>query len=210
MTQTTPYPSSSNAAYAGFLHAYPTYAGTGALDDLRAREYARLDATGQVYLDYTGGGLYAERQLREHLDLLSHNVFGNPHSHNPTSQAMTCLVDQARAYVLEFFNAPPGEYVAIFTQNASGALKLVGEAYPFGPGDHYLLTFDNHNSVNGIREFARHEGRAVHLSAGGRTRAADRSGDAGRIPGDWPSPARTTCSRSRPNPTSAASSTRWR
>ena len=73
---------------------------------------------------------------------------------------MTCLVDQARAYVLEFFNAPPGEYVAIFTQNASAALKLVGEAYPFGPGDHYLLTFDNHNSVNGIREFARQKGAA--------------------------------------------------
>ena len=158
VTQISPYPSSANAAYAGFLHAYPTYASTGALDDLRAREYARLDATGQVYLDYTGGGLYAERQLREHLDLLSHHVFGNPHSHNPTSQAMTCLVDQARDYVLEFFNAPPGEYVAIFTQNASGALKLVGEAYPFGPGDHYLLTFDNHNSVNGIREYARLKG----------------------------------------------------
>src|SRR5262249_40383941 len=46
------------------------------------------------------------------------------------------------------------EYVAIFTPNASGALKLVGEAYPFAAGDHYLLTADNHNSVNGIREFA--------------------------------------------------------
>ena len=147
-----------DAAYAAFLAAYPSYATTAALDDLRTREYARLDAAGQVYLDYTGGGLYAEGQLRAHLDLLSHNVFGNPHSHNPTSQAMTCLVDEARAYVLEYFNAPPDEYVAIFTPNASGALKLVGEAYPFGPSDHYLLTFDNHNSVNGIREFARRKG----------------------------------------------------
>ncbi len=210
MTQTTPYPSSSNAAYARFLHAYPTYASTGALDDLRAREYARLDATGQVYLDYTGGGLYAERQLREHLELLSHNVFGNPHSHNPTSQAMTCLVDQARAYVLEFFNAPPGEYVAIFTQNASAALKLVGEAYPFGPGDHYLLTFDNHNSVNGIRG-VRHGSRARNSLI---CRSSNPS--CGSIPRRWtntwrwPGPARTTCSRFRPNPTSAASSTRWR
>jgi len=50
--------------------------------------------------------------------------------------------------VLEFFNASPDEYVVTFTQNASGALKLVGESYPFGPGDAYLLTFDNHNSVN--------------------------------------------------------------
>lgn len=158
MTQT--YPTTTEAAFAVFLKAYPAYASTAALDELRVREYARLDATGHIYLDYTGGGLYAESQLRRHHDLLRYNVFGNPHSHNPTSRAMTCLVDQARAYVLEYFNAPPDEYVAIFTPNASGALKLVGEAYPFGPGDHYLLTFDNHNSVNGIREFARRKGAA--------------------------------------------------
>ena len=35
-----------------------------AIEDLRAREYARLDAQDQVYLDYAGGGLYAESQLR--------------------------------------------------------------------------------------------------------------------------------------------------
>ncbi|MFN8483161.1 MAG: hypothetical protein U0768_08960 [Anaerolineae bacterium] len=49
----------------------------------------------------------------------------------------------------------------IFTLNASGALKLVGEAYPFEPGGRYALTFDNHNSVNGIREFARAKGASV-------------------------------------------------
>jgi molybdenum cofactor sulfurtransferase len=151
-------PPTVDATYAEFIAAYPSYETTAALDDMRARDFARLDAAGQVYLDYTGGGLYSEEQLRSHFDLLSCGVFGNPHSHNPTSQAMTCLVDDARAYVLEYFNAPPGEYVAIFTSNASGALKLVGEAYPFGPGDQFLLTFDNHNSVNGIREFARHKG----------------------------------------------------
>ena len=85
-------------------------------------------------------------------------MFGNPHSINPTSAASTELVERARAYVLEFFNASPEEYVAIFTPNATGALRLVGEAYPFHPGDRFLLTFDNHNSVNGIREFARARG----------------------------------------------------
>jgi selenocysteine lyase/cysteine desulfurase len=148
----------AEAAYFQFQRAYPAYARTAALDALRAGEYARLDATGQVYLDYTGGGLYAAGQLAEHHALLAAHVYGNPHSHNPTSQAMTCLIDDARRYVLEYFNAPPGEYTVIFTSNASGALKLVGEAYPFEPGGHYLLTFDNHNSVNGIREFARRKG----------------------------------------------------
>ena len=141
-------------ALAAFQRDYPAFDGTRALDALRATEYARLDALGQVYLDYTGGGLYAESQLREHLALLGQNVFGNPHSRNPTSMAMTHLAERARTAVLEFFNASPDQYTAIFTPNASGALKLVGEAYPFAPGDQYALTFDNHNSVNGIREFA--------------------------------------------------------
>ena len=144
-----------------FRRDYPDYQTTRLLDELRATEYARLDRAGHVYLDYTGGGLYAESQVRAHLDLLMQGVFGNPHSSNPTSLAMTHLVERARAYVLQYFNASPDEYVVIFTQNASGALKLVGESYPFGPGGRYLLTFDNHNSVNGIREFARAKGAQV-------------------------------------------------
>ncbi len=149
------------AAFDNFRHRYPAFDGTLALDDLRATEYRRLDDQGQVYLDYTGGGLYAESQVRQHMDLLTRHVFGNPHSSNPTSLASTQLDEQARRYVLEYFNASPDEYVAIFTMNASGALKLVGEAYPFAPGSRYALTFDNHNSVNGIREFARARGAAV-------------------------------------------------
>lgn len=128
---------------------------------LRATDYARLDRLGHVYLDYTGGGLYAESQLERHHKLLSEGVFGNPHSHNPTSLASTHLVEQAREAVLRFFNADPADYEVIFTSNASGALKLVGESYPFAEGDTYLLSYDNHNSVNGVREFARRRGACV-------------------------------------------------
>lgn len=130
-------------------------------DSLRATDYSRLDRLGEVYLDYTGGGLYAESQLRAHHELLERGVFGNPHSHNPTSLASTGLVEQAREAVLQFFNASPDEYEVIFTSNASGALKLVGESYPFADGDTYLLSYDNHNSVNGVREFARRRGACV-------------------------------------------------
>jgi len=146
--------------FVSFLKSYPTYPTTHLIDDLRATEYSRLDLGGHVYLDYTGGGLYAESQLRRHTKLLAEHVFGNPHSSNPTSLAATQLVEHAREYVLHFFNADPNEYIAIFTSNASGALKLVGESYPFVKG-RYLLTFDNHNSVNGIREFAHARGGKV-------------------------------------------------
>ena len=138
-----------------FLSVWPAYQSTHQLDVLRDKEYSHLDRSGHIYLDYTGAGLYATSQLREHLTLLESDVFGNPHSRNPTSRTITDLVERCRRKVLSYFNAPEGEYVAIFTANASQALKLVGEAYPFAPDGHYLLTFDNHNSVNGIREFAR-------------------------------------------------------
>lgn len=144
-----------------FIAKYPQYLRTSFLDELRTREYGILDQKAHVYLDYTGAGLYAASQLREHQSLLAEHVFGNPHSYNPTSLLSTRLVDETRQRVLRFFNAADDEYVCIFTQNASAALKLVGEAYPFGEGCRYLLTFDNHNSVNGIREYARVRGASV-------------------------------------------------
>ena len=73
------------AALAEFRQKYPTFDATQSLDRLRATEYARLDAQHHVYLDYTGGGLYAECQVREHMKLLCSRVFGNPHSTNPAS-----------------------------------------------------------------------------------------------------------------------------
>jgi molybdenum cofactor sulfurtransferase len=102
---------------------------TALLEELRRNDFARLDAGEHVYLDYTGAGLYADSQLSEHVELLRSRVFGNPHSLNPTSSAMTELVEHARDSVLAFFRASPEEYVAIFTPNATGALRLVGEAY---------------------------------------------------------------------------------
>jgi molybdenum cofactor sulfurtransferase len=146
------------------------------LDELRATDYARLDQAGHVYLDYTGGGLYAASQVRAHERLLERLVLGNPHSINPASRVATDLVERARVAVLDFFNASPDEYVVVFTANASAALKLVGEAYPFQPGGRLLLTFDNHNSVNGIREFARARGATRRYLPG--------TGPAGRVDED--------------------------
>ncbi|MBT9597094.1 MAG: aminotransferase class V-fold PLP-dependent enzyme [Vitreoscilla sp.] len=143
--------------YEQFIQRHPAYAATSAIDSLRASDYGRLDASRQTYLDYTGGGLHADSQLREHVQMLSGKLLGNPHSVNPSSTATTELVEQARAAVLAYFNGT-GAYTAIFTPNASGALKLVGESYPFAPGARLLLTADNHNSVNGMREFARAKG----------------------------------------------------
>jgi len=147
--------------FEAFLSAFPDYAATHALDALRVEQYRRLDDQRQTYLDYTGGSLHAESQVLRHAAILNEHVFGNPHSASPSSLAMTTLVEHARQAVLAWFNTTPDAYTAVFTSNATGALKHVGESYPFGTGTQLLLTVDNHNSVNGIREFARAKGAPV-------------------------------------------------
>ena len=57
-------------AYADFIGRYPGYNKTTSLDKLRATEYRRLDERHEVYLDYTGGSLYAESQLQKHFEML--------------------------------------------------------------------------------------------------------------------------------------------
>jgi selenocysteine lyase/cysteine desulfurase len=128
---------------------------------LRADEFSRLDAGGHAYLDYTGSALYAERQVRAHAELLSRSVFGNPHSENPASRESTRVIDDARTRVLRFLDAPAEDYAVVFTANASAAIKLVAESFPFGKEAGLVLTADNHNSMNGIREFARKAGGSV-------------------------------------------------
>ena len=143
---------------AGFLSAYPGYRRTAPLDRLRSTEYSYLDADGHIYLDYAGAGLPAQAQLTGHAERMRGRCFGNPHSENPASVASAELIERTRLAVLAHFNASPEEYAAIFTPNATGACRLIGEAYPFGPRTSLVLTQDNHNSVNGIREFARSRG----------------------------------------------------
>jgi molybdenum cofactor sulfurtransferase len=62
--------------------------------------------------------------------------------------------------VLSFFQAPPG-YTVVFTANATGALKLVGESFPFTRDSRFVLGADSHNSVHGIREFATRKGARI-------------------------------------------------
>lgn len=126
------------------------------ISELRKTEYTILDQQNQIYLDYTGGNIPPQSVLKQHLALLETSILGNPHSTNPTSQLATKLVEEARENVLQFFHAQ--DYICIFTQNASAALKIVGESYPFEAGSSFILTSDNHNSVNGIREFCKKKG----------------------------------------------------
>ncbi|KIK97166.1 hypothetical protein PAXRUDRAFT_136863 [Paxillus rubicundulus Ve08.2h10] len=108
-----------------------------------------------------GGAQHPESLVRVHGDFLTHSVMGNTHSVSNSSRLSSKCADEAREAVLAFFRAPPG-YTVIFTANATGALKLAGEAFPFKEGSTFVLGADSHNSVHGIREFAARRGAQVH------------------------------------------------
>ncbi|KAH8096784.1 PLP-dependent transferase [Cristinia sonorae] len=148
-------------AYKSFLKSHPGYQSTWMIDALRRSDFARLDRVGETYVDYMGGSLYPESLVRVHTDFLHHNILGNTHSLNNASKLSAQCAEEARQTVLSFFRAPEG-YTVVFTANASAALKLVGESFPFAHGSNYVLGADSHNSVHGIRQFARQRGAQVH------------------------------------------------
>ncbi|EJD36708.1 PLP-dependent transferase [Auricularia subglabra TFB-10046 SS5] len=157
-----------------FYARYPAYALTTALEDLRKREYARLDR-GETYVDWMGSAVFPDCIVRHHAQMLLDpcNVFGNTHSRSESSKLSASHAQVARAAVLRFFDADTNEYAVIFTQNASTALKLVGESYPFTTGSSLVLGVDAHNSVHGIRVFAERQGADVRYFSCGQGGGVD-------------------------------------
>jgi selenocysteine lyase/cysteine desulfurase len=141
---------------------------------LRRREFSRLDATGSAYLDYTGSALYPESLVRRDGRRLLLGVFGNPHSESAPSLASTEAMEEARHRTLRFFDADPRDYDLVFTANASGAMRILAEAFPFRDGSRLVVTADNHNSVNGLRRPARRAGAEIdYVPLDGCLRAHD-------------------------------------
>jgi molybdenum cofactor sulfurtransferase len=65
---------------------------------------------------------------------VQNNVFGNPHSINPSSSLSTNRIEEVRDVVLQFFNASPADYQVVFTKGATGGLKITGETFPWSEG----------------------------------------------------------------------------
>ena len=142
-----------------FLEQYPCYENKQ-LDAIREKYFSGLK--NRVYTDWTGAAIPPSILIDLHAKFLKENLMGNPHSHHlPSTKSMDC-VQAARLDVLEYFEADPNEYDVIFTANATGAI-LILQSYMFEGGE-LLLTADNHNSVNGLREIAKRQGAIVRYS----------------------------------------------
>lgn len=118
--------------------------------NIRKKEFGRLDTTNSVYLDYTGAALYPASLVVRDAQRLTSLIMGNPHSESGPSMLSTLAMDEARSLTLKFFDADPLQYDVIFTANASSAIRILADAFPFSEGSRLVMSADNHNSVNGL------------------------------------------------------------
>ncbi|CAG8651067.1 9338_t:CDS:2 [Cetraspora pellucida] len=129
------------------------YGYNGKIDSIRENEYPHLKDA--VYLDHTGTTTYPKSAIDSFADDLKSNLFGNPHSENPSSQLSTDRTEQVRLRVLNHFNANPRDYQVVFTQNCTAAIKLVGEIFPWTYSkSSFRYMREGHNSLIGLRRYA--------------------------------------------------------
>ncbi|GAB4818580.1 hypothetical protein N2152v2_005626 [Parachlorella kessleri] len=147
---------STDALKAEFLAKYgDRYGYGGRIDHLYASEIGQRLGPDEHYMDFTAAALYWNSQVANATAQLQQHVFGNPHSASPSSVRTDELVEATRRDLLQFFGADPKEYTLIFTRSGTGALRMLGEAFPWTPQSSFTFLTSNHNSLLGIREYAK-------------------------------------------------------
>ncbi|KAI1300079.1 hypothetical protein EDD11_006324 [Mortierella claussenii] len=122
----------ASALKAQFLESNDSlgYGYNAAIDTIRKDQYPQLKDA--IYLDHAGATLPAQHLLQKFTADLTSNLYANPHSKSPSSQATSARVESARQKILEHFKASiHGEWDVIFTANATAGIKLVGDAFPW-------------------------------------------------------------------------------
>eukprot|EP00764_Aduncisulcus_paluster_P001791 gnl/Carplike_NY0171/1259_a1701_793.p1 GENE.gnl/Carplike_NY0171/1259_a1701_793~~gnl/Carplike_NY0171/1259_a1701_793.p1 ORF type:complete len:547 (-),score=120.17 gnl/Carplike_NY0171/1259_a1701_793:101-1741(-) len=132
------------------------YGYDGYIDELREKEMPHLN--NETYLDYTGSGLYTQAQIDAFYSLLQSNLYCNAHSRAPCSIRTEKEVNEARDLILSFFNTSSSEYSVVFTSGATQGLKMIGEYFPWTEESAFVYTTHNHNSVLGMRKYAKRAG----------------------------------------------------
>lgn len=130
--------------------------------EARVREL-RADApmhSSQVYLDYTGAGVFTTTQLDRAVDIVRSGRCCNTHSGSECALHTAGLIDGARDDVRRFFGAP--DYAVVFTANASASVRILVDSFRFGAGV-YVYGARAHNSIVGMRDVAAAHGADVFV-----------------------------------------------
>nr|XP_015799608.2 molybdenum cofactor sulfurase [Nothobranchius furzeri] len=143
------------SSFETFQQLWSQYGYEGNFGEMIQQEFPRIK--GITYLDHAAATLYPESLLRNFFRDISTNVYGNPHSHSPSSRLTHDTVEQVRSRVLQHFNTTSKDYSVIFTSGCTAALKLVAETFRWRPqtegeaGSHLCYLTDSHTSVVGMR-----------------------------------------------------------
>uniref|UniRef100_A0A672H589 Molybdenum cofactor sulfurase n=1 Tax=Salarias fasciatus TaxID=181472 RepID=A0A672H589_SALFA len=141
-----------------FQQLWSHYGYGGNFRDVIEQEFARIKGT--TYLDHAAATLYPESLVRDYCRDITGNVYGNPHSHSPSSSLTHDTMERVRYRVLQHFNTTPEEYSVVFTSGSTAALKLVAESFPWrrraegGAASLFCYLTDSHTSVVGMRGLA--------------------------------------------------------
>lgn len=100
---------------------------------------------------------------------LTNNVYGNPHSRNPSSQLSSDITERVRSRILKHFNTTSEKHTVIFTAGATAALKLLSESFDWQVAinkeschiGRFCYLEENHTSVVGMRERAALSGAQI-------------------------------------------------
>ncbi|CAG8511216.1 10979_t:CDS:2 [Paraglomus brasilianum] len=146
-----------------FLKEYgDRYGYNGRIDQIREEEYPQLK--NGFYLDHAGTTTYPQSTLVNLKADLTDNLYGNPHSKSPSSMLATKKVEAVRNQILNYFDCTPGDYQVVFTQNATAAIKLVGEIFPWqSERSWFKYLRENHTSIIGLRALAKEGGADISV-----------------------------------------------
>ncbi|XP_062319922.1 molybdenum cofactor sulfurase [Osmerus eperlanus] len=155
--QEKPLDFSKLCTFGNYKEVWKKYGYIRNLSDVLQQDFRRIKEI--TYLDHAAATLYPESLVRNFCQDISTNVYGNPHSQNPSSRLTYDTVERVRDRVLQHFNTTSEEYSVIFTSGCTAALKLVAESFPWrsptateaGGRSQFCYLTDNHTSVVGIR-----------------------------------------------------------
>eukprot|EP00792_Barthelona_sp_PAP020_P009770 TRINITY_DN3320_c2_g3_i2.p1 TRINITY_DN3320_c2_g3~~TRINITY_DN3320_c2_g3_i2.p1 ORF type:complete len:615 (+),score=134.25 TRINITY_DN3320_c2_g3_i2:27-1847(+) len=121
------------------------------IESMRGKQLPQLD--NNYYLDYTGASLATRQQIFESSDLLINNLWGNPHSVNPSSSYSNLQFARTTAMLLDFLGTSADTHSVIYTSGATEAIKIVGENFDSNSDSVFVYSTVNHASVVGLTQF---------------------------------------------------------
>ncbi|MBQ7568267.1 aminotransferase class V-fold PLP-dependent enzyme [bacterium] len=145
--------------FKSFVEAYPSYRETWPIDDMRSREFARLDESGETYLDFEKAAPYGRSQLRCFTRSLARTVMCPPNY--SSSDSFHKKIEHCKRRFLRFFGADHEEYALLFTSARSKAVHMISNHYDFSGDSQLLLAEDSHRAAASLVRHAKQQGGQV-------------------------------------------------